>query len=107
MKSHCSLPLSHPSYEAPKAQVVRRFQNLGVQRANPTEYVARYGTQLEDSQALVSHARQVGVVEDLVSSLPLLVDINGTSLFCSSRHLALSERRISCHRATKTINPVD
>ncbi|CAF1062838.1 unnamed protein product [Didymodactylos carnosus] len=36
-----------------------------VQRANPTEYLARYGTQLEDSQALITHARQAGVVEDL------------------------------------------
>jgi hypothetical protein len=55
------------SYEAPKAQVVRRFLNLGVQRANPNEYLARYGTQLEDSQSLVTHARQAGVVEDIVS----------------------------------------
>ena len=54
------------SYEAPKAQIVRRFQNLGVQRANPTEYVARYGTQLEDSQTLVTQARRAGVVEDIV-----------------------------------------
>ncbi len=59
--------LSVYSYEAPKAQVVRRFQNLGVQRANPAEYVARYGTQLEDAQSLVTHARQAGVIEDLVS----------------------------------------
>ena len=55
------------SYEPPKAQVVRRFQNLGVQRANPAEYVARYGAQLEDAQTLISHARQAGVVEDIVS----------------------------------------
>lgn len=46
--------------------MVRRFQNLGIQRANPTEYVARYGTQLEDAQTLVTHARQAGVVEDIV-----------------------------------------
>ncbi|CAF2520716.1 unnamed protein product [Rotaria sp. Silwood2] len=52
-------------YEAPKAQVVRRFHNLGVQRANPVEYVARYGTQLEDAQTLVTQARQAGVVEDI------------------------------------------
>jgi hypothetical protein len=59
--------LSLYSYEAPKAQVVRRFQNLGVQPANPNEYVARYGAQLEDAQSLVTHARQAGVVEDIVS----------------------------------------
>jgi hypothetical protein len=57
------------SYEPPKAQVVRRFQNLGVQRANPSDYVARYGTQLEDAQTLVTHARQAGVVEDIVSRI--------------------------------------
>jgi hypothetical protein len=55
------------SYEAPKAQVVRRFQNLGVQLANPAEYAARYGTQLEDAQTLFTHARQAGVVEDIVN----------------------------------------
>ncbi|CAF0939709.1 unnamed protein product [Rotaria sordida] len=52
-------------YEPPKAQVVRRFQNLGIQRANPAEYVARYGTQLEDAQTLLTQARQAGVVEDI------------------------------------------
>lgn len=55
------------SYEAPKAQIVRRFQNLGVQPANPNDYLARYGTQLEDAQTLLTHARQAGVVEDIVS----------------------------------------
>ena len=67
------------SYEAPKAQVVRRFQNLGVQRANPNEYVARYGAQLEDTQSLLTHARQAGVVEDIVSSFSLTILISITS----------------------------
>jgi hypothetical protein len=35
--------------------------------ANPTDYVARYGTQLEDTQTLVTHARQAGVIEDIVN----------------------------------------
>ncbi|CAF2818352.1 unnamed protein product [Rotaria sp. Silwood2] len=52
-------------YEPPKAQVVRRFINMGVERANPAEYVARYGTQLEDAHSLITHARQAGVVEDI------------------------------------------
>ena len=39
---------------------------MGVQRANPSEYVARYGTQLEDSQTLITQARRAGVVEDIV-----------------------------------------
>ena len=54
------------SYETPKAQIVRRFQNLGVQIANPADYVARYGSQLEDAQTLLTRARQAGVVEDIV-----------------------------------------
>lgn len=60
------------SYEPPKAQIVRRFQNLGVERVNPSEYIARYGAQLEDAQTLVQQARQAGVVEDLVSGFILI-----------------------------------
>ncbi|CAF0957106.1 unnamed protein product [Rotaria sordida] len=52
-------------YEPPRAQVVRRFVNMGVACVNPAEYVARYGTQLEDAHSLISHARQAGVVEDI------------------------------------------
>ncbi len=63
------------SYEAPKTQIVRRFQNLGVQLVNPTDYIARYGTQLEDAQTLITHARQAGVVEDIVNFL-LINNIN-------------------------------
>ena len=55
------------SYEPPKAKIVRRFENLGVQLANPADYIARYGAQLEDSQTLLSHARQAGVIEDIVT----------------------------------------
>ncbi len=40
---------------------------MGIQFANPNDYVARYGTQLEDAQTLITHARQAGVVEDIVS----------------------------------------
>jgi hypothetical protein len=57
------------SYEAAKAQVVRRFENLGVERVNPSEYIARYGAQLEDAQSLITHARQAGVIEDIVSNV--------------------------------------
>ena len=40
---------------------------MGVQRANPSEYEARYGAQLQDAQTLLTQARQIGVVEDIVS----------------------------------------
>lgn len=63
--------MSFVSYEPPKAKIVRRFENLGVQPADPAEYVARYGAQLEDSQTLLSHARQAGVIEDIVT-IPIL-----------------------------------
>ena len=90
------------SYEAPKAQVVRRFQNLGIQRANPSEYVARYGTQLEDAQSLISQARNAGVVEDIVRFL-LLRERNSID-FAFSRHR--STRPLFDRRVTKIINRV-
>ena len=46
--------------------MVRRFQNLGIQPANPSEYVARYGSQLEDAHSLITQARKAGVIEDIV-----------------------------------------
>ncbi len=94
------------SYEPPKAQVVRRFLNLGIQRANPSEYVARYGAQLEDSQSLVTHARQAGVVEDIVSlfqfnSFILLISRGLCWLlsydFFSSSHLLLVQYQVFNH----------
>lgn len=69
------------SYETPKTQIVRQFQNLGVQLANPMDYVARYGTQLQDAQTLVSHARQVGVVEDIVINILMIKNNNNHLCF--------------------------
>jgi len=69
------------SYETPKTQIVRRFQNLGVKLANPADYVARYGTQLQDAQTLVSHARQVGVVEDIVINILMIKNNNNHLCF--------------------------
>ncbi len=53
-------------YEPVHANVVRSVQRLGVQPQNPQEYVLRYGTTLLDGATLVTHAQNVGVVEDLV-----------------------------------------
>ena len=63
------------SYEPPKAQIIRRFQKLGIQRADPSEYVARFGTQLEDTNSLVARAREAGVVEDIVCLFELNIFI--------------------------------
>lgn len=41
-----------------------------MQIANPADYIARYGAQLEDPQTLLSRARQAGVIEDIVSHYP-------------------------------------
>ncbi|CAF3924728.1 unnamed protein product [Adineta steineri] len=67
-------------YEPAKAQIVRRFQNLGVAPANPDEYVARYGSQLEDSQTLISHARQAGVIEDISPPISMRSSFQSASI---------------------------
>ncbi|CAF1492524.1 unnamed protein product, partial [Adineta ricciae] len=66
-------------YEPAKAQIVRRFQNLGIAPANPEEYVARYGAQLEDAQTLVSHARQAGVIEDISPPISVRTSLQSTT----------------------------
>ncbi|UJR20716.1 hypothetical protein I4U23_023838 [Adineta vaga] len=66
-------------YEPAKAQIVRRFQNLGIAPANPDEYVARYGAQLEDAQTLVSHARQAGVVEDISPPISMRTSLQSST----------------------------
>ncbi len=75
---------------------------MGVQRANPNEYVARYGAQLEDSQSLVTHARQAGVVEDIVS----LFQFSSRSIIFPFRHLLLVQQQVFNHPVLKVINPV-
>ncbi|CAF4938768.1 unnamed protein product, partial [Rotaria sp. Silwood1] len=52
-------------YENIEARVVRQFQNLGVVRENPSDYIARYGGTLLDSATLVQQARNAGVYEDI------------------------------------------
>jgi hypothetical protein len=93
------------SYEAPKAQVVRRFQNLGVQRANPSEYVARYGAQLEDAQSLITHARQAGVVEDIVN-LFREISTHSYGMISLFSHLLLMQHQLFNHPIMKVINQV-
>ena len=77
---------------------------MGVQQANPSEYLARYGAQLEDSQTLVSHARQAGVVEDIVS---LFFSTKSKTIlsFLSRHHLAV-EDQVTNQLVTKIINQV-
>ncbi len=53
-------------YEQAQVRIIRQFQRLGVTPENPQAYVARYGAQLLDAQALVQQARAAGVVEDIV-----------------------------------------
>ena len=53
-------------YENVEAQIVRRFEKLGVEKENPAAYAARYGDSLLDSATLLQQARHVGVHEDLV-----------------------------------------
>ena len=53
-------------YETVEAQIVRRFEKLGVEKENPAGYVARYGDSLLDTATLLQQARHAGVYEDLV-----------------------------------------
>lgn len=55
---------------------------MGIQRANPTEYVARYGTQLADAHTLITTARQAGVVEDIVSIIQCCVEKKEDFVVC-------------------------
>lgn len=79
---------------------------MGIQRANPNEYVARYGAQLEDAQSLITHARQAGVVEDIVSQFKLTESMNCNGLFSISFSRLLPVLQHISHRAMKVINQV-
>ncbi|CAF1634871.1 unnamed protein product [Rotaria sp. Silwood1] len=57
-------------YDTIEARVVRQFQRLGVIKANPADYVARYGSSLLNSTTLVQQAHNAGVTEDTSPPVP-------------------------------------
>jgi len=68
-------------WEAPAVQVKREFKDLGVVRANPVEYIERYGASLKthvDFPAFVREIRPpVGVVLAAEYSAPSLLELEG------------------------------
>ncbi len=46
-------------WEAPQVQVKKEFKDLGVIRANPAEYVARYGATLKTARELPSFVLEI------------------------------------------------
>ncbi|CAF3025343.1 unnamed protein product [Rotaria sp. Silwood2] len=67
-------------YETVQTRITRRFEKRGVTQENPDAYVARYGSSLLDSAALVQEARRAGVIEDItppVSSSSIYKTIYG------------------------------
>ena len=68
-------------WEAPDVQIKRVFKDLGVIRANPVEYVERYGTSLKSHLEFPSIAKEirppVGVVLAAEWNAPSLIDLEG------------------------------
>ena len=68
-------------WEAPQVQVKRIFKDLGVIRANPVEYVEKYGVSLKSHTEFPEIVREVrppaGVVLAAEWSAPSLVDLEG------------------------------
>ena len=68
-------------WEAPQVQIKRTFKDLGVIRANPVEYVERYGASLKTHREfpeIVHELRPpVGVVLAAEYNAPSLIDLEG------------------------------
>jgi len=68
-------------WEAPQVQIKKLFKDLGVIRANPAEYVERYGASLKVHQELPEFVREirppVGVVLASEFNYPSLLDLEG------------------------------
>jgi hypothetical protein len=68
-------------WEAPDVQIKRTFKDLGVIRANPVEYVERYGASLKSHLEFPSIAKEirppVGVVLAAEWNAPSLIDLEG------------------------------
>ncbi|CAF1205013.1 unnamed protein product [Adineta ricciae] len=56
-------------YEPVQVNVIRQIHRLGVQPQNPQEYVAQYGHNLLDSASLLAQAQQIGINDNLSSSI--------------------------------------
>ncbi|CAF1044339.1 unnamed protein product [Adineta ricciae] len=69
-------------YEPTSAQVVRKFQQLGVTQENPRTYISRYGNELLDTDTLIRQVRAAGVVEDI--SIPVGITSGSSSRYLSS-----------------------
>lgn len=53
-------------WEAPQVQIRKDFKYLGIIRANPVEYVQRYGSQLKTAQELPSFVLDIKPPEGVV-----------------------------------------
>ena len=68
-------------WEAPQVQIKKLFKDLGVIRANPVEYVERYGASLKTHVEFPDFVREIrppaGVVLAAEWSAPSLIDLEG------------------------------
>jgi hypothetical protein len=68
-------------WEAPEVQIKRAFKDLGIIRANPSEYVERYGASLKSHTEFPAIAKEirppVGVVLAAEWNAPALIDLEG------------------------------
>jgi hypothetical protein len=68
-------------WEAPSVTVKKEFKDLGIVRANPVEYIQRYGTSLKRSIELPTFVKEIKPPEGLIlaadSSSPLMYELEG------------------------------
>jgi hypothetical protein len=55
-------------YEPVQTRIVRQIERLGVQTEDPRRYSQMYPNSLLDTDQLLAQIRNLGIVEDLVSS---------------------------------------
>ena len=68
-------------WEAPAVQIKKSFKDLGVIRANPVEYVQRYGTSLKTHNELPQFVKEIrpptGVILAAEYTAPSLIELEG------------------------------
>lgn len=68
-------------WEAPSVTVKKEFKDLGIVRANPVEYIQRYGTSLKRSIELPTFVKEIKPPEGLTlaadSSSPIMYELEG------------------------------